>query len=109
MAKKSVVQRQKKREKLVLRYKSKRENLLNELKTTSSFSETLELQKKLQKLPLNSAKNRLRNRCWKTAVVVHFTVILGYAAMFYEKWHMKVYCQVLLNQVGSIYYRESKL
>nr|YP_003002229.1 30S ribosomal protein S14 [Aureoumbra lagunensis]ACS36941.1 30S ribosomal protein S14 [Aureoumbra lagunensis] len=66
MAKKSIVQRQKKRENLVLKYKVKRENLLKELKMTSSFSETLELQKKLQKLPLNSAKNRLRNRCWKT-------------------------------------------
>lgn len=66
MAKKSIVQRQIKRQKLVKKYKIKRETLLQDLKMSSSFSETLELQKKLQKLPLNSARNRLRNRCWKT-------------------------------------------
>lgn len=66
MSKKSIIQRQLKRETLVKKYKVKRETLLQELKMTASFSETLELQKKLQKLPLNSARNRLRNRCWKT-------------------------------------------
>ncbi len=66
MAKKSMVEREKKRQRLVLKYREKRRNILNALKTSNSFSETLLLQKKLQKIPLNSAANRLRNRCWKT-------------------------------------------
>ncbi len=60
MAKKSMVEREKKRQRLILKYREKRRNLLNAIKTR------LQLQKKLQKLPLNSAPNRLRNRCWKT-------------------------------------------
>ena len=66
MAKKSMVEREKKRQRLVLKYREKRRDLLNAIKTSNSFSETLILQKKLQKIPLNSAANRLRNRCWKT-------------------------------------------
>ena len=66
MAKKSMVEREKKRQRLVLKYRDKRRDLLNAIKTSNSFSETLILQKKLQKIPLNSAVNRLRNRCWKT-------------------------------------------
>ena len=66
MAKKSMIEREKKRQRLILKYREKRRNLLNAIKTSDSFSETLMLQKKLQKLPLNSAPNRLRNRCWKT-------------------------------------------
>ena len=66
MAKKSMIEREKKRQRLILKYREKRHNLLNALKTSDSFSATLILQKKLQKLTLNSAPNRLRNRCWKT-------------------------------------------
>ena len=66
MAKKSIVQRQLKRQRLVKKYEEKRKALIQELKITSSFSQALILQKKLQKLPLNSATSRLRNRCWKT-------------------------------------------
>lgn len=61
-----MVEREKKRKQLVLKYSEKRSNLLNQIKDSNSFSETLVLQKKLQKLPVNSAKNRLKNRCWKT-------------------------------------------
>jgi small subunit ribosomal protein S14 len=66
MAKKSMIEREKKRQKLVLKYAEKRQNLLSEIKLSKSFSETLTLQKKLQKIPQNSATNRVRNRCWKT-------------------------------------------
>lgn len=61
-----MIQREKKREKLVIKYAEKRQNLRNQLKACSSFSERLELQKKLQKLPANGAAIRLRNRCWQT-------------------------------------------
>lgn len=66
MAKKNMIARDKKRVKLVLKYKTKRKDLLDELKNTSSFSEIVKLNYKIQKLPRDSAKIRVRNRCWKT-------------------------------------------
>jgi small subunit ribosomal protein S14 len=66
VAKKSIIQRQLKRQKLFQKYKAQREIILQELKLESSFSEKLALQKRLQKMPRNSIKIRLRNRCWKT-------------------------------------------
>jgi small subunit ribosomal protein S14 len=66
MAKKSMIEREKKRIKLNSKYKTKRENLLNQYKTTEDFNLKLEIHFKIQKLPRNSAKIRIRNRCWKT-------------------------------------------
>ena len=66
MAKKNMIARDKKRVKLVLKYKTKRQALLDKLKNTSSFSEIVKLNYKIQKLPRDSAKIRIRNRCWKT-------------------------------------------
>ncbi|MCL4164160.1 UNVERIFIED_CONTAM: hypothetical protein GTU68_002892 [Idotea baltica] len=55
MAKQSMIQREKKRERLVLKYSQKRKALLLEFK-----------KKKIEKLPRNSSRIRLRNRCWRT-------------------------------------------
>ena len=66
MAKKSMLEREKKRKKLVLKYIGKRKTILKELKRAESLEEIFELSKKLQKLPRNSAPIRGRNRCWKT-------------------------------------------
>lgn len=66
MAKKSMIQREKKRILLEKRYASKRSILLDGYKNEESFTGKLEIHSKLQKLPRNSAKTRLRNRCWKT-------------------------------------------
>ena len=66
MAKKSMLEREKKRKKLVLKYIGKRKIILKELKEAQSLEEIFELSKKLQKLPRNSAPIRGRNRCWKT-------------------------------------------
>jgi len=66
MAKKSMIEREKKRIKLEKKYALKRMNLLTKYKTEESFKVKLELHSKLQKLPRNSAKIRIRNRCWKT-------------------------------------------
>ncbi|CCP38140.1 30S ribosomal protein S14 (plastid) [Chondrus crispus] len=66
MAKKSMIQREKKRQALVKKYQTERKNIKNSIKLSSNFIEKIELQKKLQKLPRNSAKCRLRNRCWMT-------------------------------------------
>jgi small subunit ribosomal protein S14 len=66
MAKKSMLERERKRKNLVLKYKDKRTTILNQLKQADSLEKIFELNEKLQKLPRNSATIRLRNRCWKT-------------------------------------------
>ena len=66
MAKKSMIEREKKRIKLYKKYSLKRANLLKKYNNEKSFNLKLELQSKLQKLPRNSSKTRIRNRCWKT-------------------------------------------
>ena len=66
MAKQSMIQREKKRKQLVERYAEKRKKIRQERKLATSLDELLEIQKKFQQLPRNSASNRLRNRCWKT-------------------------------------------
>ena len=66
MAKKSMVERELKRKKLVTKYSEKRKVILNSLKNAESLEEKFALNEKIQKLPRNSASTRLRNRCWKT-------------------------------------------
>tara|TARA_B100001769_G_scaffold256384_1_gene233630 strand:- start:349 stop:654 length:306 start_codon:yes stop_codon:yes gene_type:complete len=64
MAKLSIIQREKKRETLVLKYAEKRQKIKEKLKNSSlEMDEIMLLRKQLQKLPLNSAPNRQRNRC----------------------------------------------
>jgi small subunit ribosomal protein S14 len=66
MAKEGMLQREVKRQKLVNRHANKRAALLNQLKNAETLPEIFELQKKLQRLPANSSRIRLKNRCWKT-------------------------------------------
>ena len=61
-----MIEREKKRIRLEKKYALKRLNLLKKYKNEESFKIKLELHSKLQKLPRNSAKTRIRNRCWKT-------------------------------------------
>jgi len=61
-----MIEREKKRIKLHSKYRIKRTNLIKSYKEATTFSLKLELHSKLQKLPRNSAKTRIRNRCWKT-------------------------------------------
>ena len=66
MAKKSMLEREYKRKRLVTKYSEKRKEILKELKKAESLEQIFELNAKLQKLPRNSAPTRVRNRCWKT-------------------------------------------
>jgi small subunit ribosomal protein S14 len=66
MAKQSMIQRERKRERLISKYANKRSSLKAELTTVSSFPERLALYKKFEKVPRNSAPSRNRNRCWVT-------------------------------------------
>ena len=61
-----MIEREKKRAKLQKQYSLKRISLLNQYRNEENFNLKMELQSKLQKLPRNSAKTRIRNRCWKT-------------------------------------------
>ena len=66
MAKKSMIERDKKRIKLEKQYALKRATLLKKYKEEKNFNLKIELHSKIQKLPRNSAKIRIQNRCWKT-------------------------------------------
>jgi len=66
MAKKSMIEREKKRIKLYHKYSLKRTTILKQYKNAESFNLKMQLHSKLQKLPRNSSKIRIRNRCWKT-------------------------------------------
>ncbi len=70
MAKESMKARERKRERLVARYEKKRAELTKVLKSTD-MSEEVQSAKwdammKLQKLPANSSKIRMHNRCGLT-------------------------------------------
>jgi len=64
MAKKSSIAKNLRREKLVEKYAAKRAELKSILANpNASDDEFFEAQRKLSKLPRNSARTRLRNRC----------------------------------------------
>ena len=66
MAKQSMIQREKKRERLIAKHQTKRESIKEELKNVSSFQDRLSLYKKFERIPRNSSPSRHRNRCWVT-------------------------------------------
>ncbi|MDG2991862.1 30S ribosomal protein S14 [Candidatus Synechococcus calcipolaris G9] len=66
MAKKSMIEREKKRQRLVDKYAEKRQAIKEQLAMAETPEENLELHRQLQRLPLNSSPTRLRNRCWLT-------------------------------------------
>jgi small subunit ribosomal protein S14 len=63
MAKKSMIARDAKRQK---RYAAKRAALMAAFEAAADPMERLEIHRKIQGLPRNSNKVRLRNRCWAT-------------------------------------------
>jgi small subunit ribosomal protein S14 len=63
MAKKSMIERDRKRFVLITKYASKRKSLKEAIEAAESMEEKLQLHRKLQNLPRNSAPVRLRNRC----------------------------------------------
>ena len=61
-----MIAREVKRKKLVQKYAAKRKSLLDEFNAAKDPMERLEIHRKIQGLPRNSAPNRVRNRCWAT-------------------------------------------
>nr|YP_004581327.1 ribosomal protein S14 [Schizomeris leibleinii]AEH05399.1 ribosomal protein S14 [Schizomeris leibleinii] len=66
MAKKNLIQRELKRQKLVIKYEARRQLLKKQIKLASTLREKLSLHRELQKFPRNSSAVRLNNRCMIT-------------------------------------------
>ena len=66
MAKQSVLQREKKRERLITMYQTKRNAIKKELNNVASFQDRVTFYKKFERIPRNSSQSRHRNRCWVT-------------------------------------------
>ena len=66
MAKKGMIERERKRQDLVNKYNFIRKSLKIKINMSNSFSSTLQLYRDLELLPRNSMKIRLRNRCFIT-------------------------------------------
>lgn len=66
MAKKSMIEREKKRQAIVAKYAQKRETLKEQFAKAESQDEKMEIHRLIQRLPRNSAPCRVRNRCWVT-------------------------------------------
>lgn len=63
MAKKGMIEREKKRAALVEKYAAKRAELKEQFQTAATPMEKLAIHRQIQQLPRNSAPNRRRNRC----------------------------------------------
>lgn len=61
-----MIQREKKRKKLVKKYYTKRKKIKALLNQSEEISQKLDLQKQLQLLPRDSSTSRLHNRCQLT-------------------------------------------
>lgn len=61
-----MIAREAKRAKLIAKYADKRAELKEQFRLAEDPLEKLQLQRELQKLPLNSSPVRQRNRCWVT-------------------------------------------
>ncbi len=61
-----MVERDRKRQRLIDKYADKRAELKEQFRTATSQQEKMDIHRKIQQLPRNSAPSRLRNRCWLT-------------------------------------------
>jgi len=66
MAKKSMIERDKKRTVLAEKYYNQRQQLKEEINKSLSLDEKANLYRKLQSLPRNSAPTRITRRCFVT-------------------------------------------
>ncbi len=61
-----MIERERKRQRLVMAYKNKRDVLKQQIRETELFEEKLTIHRKLQLLPRDSSPTRLHNRCLLT-------------------------------------------
>ena len=61
-----MIEREKKREKIVAKYADKRQALMEQFENAASQRERVNVHRQIQQLPRNSARTRIRKRCWVT-------------------------------------------
>ena len=81
MARKSLIEREKKKIKLVAKHADKRAVLKEEQRKAATFEEKMEIQRKLQKLPRNSNPSRVVSRCALTGNLRGYIESLGWAEL----------------------------
>ena len=77
MAKLALIEKQKRREKEVKRYASKRAALKEKMSRNATPEERMDAMKKLAKLPRNANPTRLHNRCSITGRARGFSRLFG--------------------------------
>ena len=77
MAKLALINKQKKREKLVAQYAKKREAIKAKMSVNATPEERMDAMKKLAKLPRNANPTRLHNRCSVTGRARGFFRLFG--------------------------------
>jgi len=101
MAKKNMIEREKKRERLINKYEKKRKEIKESLKIADSYEARLSLYAKMEKLPNNSAPCRHRNRCWLT----------GRSRGYYRDFGLSSFLQmkrIFINRIDFLFYTEDK-
>lgn len=86
MAKKSMIEREKKRARLVAKYADKRTELKEQFRTAKSSGEKLAIHRQIQQLPRNSAPSRKRNRCWVTGRPRGYYRDFGLSRNVFREW-----------------------
>ena len=89
MAKKSMIEREKKRQDLVDKYAETRADLKDQFQQATSQRERLAIHRQIQQLPRNSAPTRLRNRCWVTGRPRGFYRDFGLSRHVMREWAHK--------------------
>ncbi len=77
MAKLALINKQKKREKLVAQYAKKREAIKAKMSVNATPDERMDAMKKLAKLPRNANPTRLHNRCSVTGRARGYSRLFG--------------------------------
>ena len=77
MAKLALINKQKKREKLVAQYAKKRETIKAKMSANATPEERMDAMKKLAKLPRNANPTRLHNRCSVTGRARGYSRLFG--------------------------------
>ena len=77
MAKLALINKQKKREKMVAKYAKKREAIKAKMSVNATPEERMDAMKKLAKLPRNANPTRLHNRCSVTGRARGFFRMFG--------------------------------
>lgn len=86
MSKKSVVERNKKRQRLVKKFQEKRLELKKQVSNTNlSLDERMNAQAELTKLPKNSSSVRIRNRCSQTGRPRGFLGFFGVSRIVFRE------------------------